>query len=92
MPLVINDIGLLSAILNNFRNLLEMLEGPVDLSFFSSFTADDTSFLLVGDIKKELAFGFVRYSEYLCSGFIYIYFSICLAMAVKCLLNSRVIS
>ena len=92
MPLVINDIGLLSAILNNFRNLLEMLEGPVDLSFSSSFTADDTSFLLVG--YKERIGIWVRsiFRIFMFWFYIYIYFSICLAMAVKCLLNSRVIS
>ena len=89
--LAINDIGLLSAVCNNFRNLLGILEGPVDLLFFSSFITDNTSSLLVGDIKKELAFGFFRYSEYLCFGFIN-FSSICLAMEVKCLLNSLAIS
>ena len=81
--LTINDIGLLSAVWNNFRNLLEILEGPVDLLFFSSLITDTTSSLLVGDIKKELACGSYRYSEYLCFGFDK-FSSICLAMELKC--------
>ena len=89
--LAINDIGLPSVIWNDFRNLLGILEGPVDLSSFSSFITDSTSSLLVGDIKNELAFGFFRYSEYLCFGFIKVS-PICLAMDVKCLLNSLAIS
>ena len=63
--LATNDIGLLSAVWNNFRNLLGILEGPVDLLFLSYFITDNTLSLLVGDIKKEPAFGFFRYSEYL---------------------------
>ena len=89
--LAINDIGLPSAVWNNFRNLLGILEGPVDLLFFSFFITDNTSSLLVGDIKKELAFWFFKYSEYLCFGFIKVS-SICLTMEVKCLLNSLAIS
>ena len=82
--LVINNIGLLSAGWKKFSNLLGMLEGSVDLLFFSSFITDNTLSLLVGDIKKELTFGFFRYSEYLCFGFVK-FCSICLAMEVKCL-------
>ena len=40
--LAMNDIGLLSAVWKNFRNLLGILEGPVDLLFFSSFITDST--------------------------------------------------
>ena len=82
--LVIDNIGLLNADWKNFSNLLGMLEGSVDLLFFSSFITDNTLSLLVGDIKKELTFGFFRYSEYLCFGFVK-FCSICLAMEVKCL-------
>ena len=71
--------------------LLWILEGPVDLLFFSSFITDNISSLLVGDTKKELEFRFFRYSEYLCFGFVK-FSSICLAMEVKCLLNSLAIS
>ena len=82
--LVIDNIGLLNADWKNFSNLLGMLEGSVDLLFFSSFITDNTLSLLVGDIKKELTFGFFRYSEYLCFGFVK-FCSICLAMEVKIL-------
>ena len=55
----------------NFRNLLGILEGPVDLLLFSSFITDNTWSLLSGDIKNKLAYyGFFRYSEYLCFGLI----------------------
>ena len=47
-----------------------MLEGSLDLLYFSSFITDNTPSRLVGDIKKKLAFGFFRSSEYLCFGFI----------------------
>ena len=57
--LVINDIGLLSAVWKDFRNLLGILERSIDLLFFSSFITDNTLSLLVGDIKKELTFGFL---------------------------------
>ena len=91
VKLAINDIGLLSAVWNNFRNLLGILEGSVDLLFLSSLITDNTSSRLVGHIMKELAFEFFRYSEYLCFGFIK-FSSICLAMEVKCLLNLPAIS
>ena len=54
----INDVGLLSAVWNNYRNLLGILEGPVDVLFFSSFITDSTSSLLAG--KKDLAVGSYR--------------------------------
>ena len=85
--LVINDISLLSAACNNFKNLLGMLEVPLDLLFFSSFITDNTSSLFVGDTKKESAFGFFRYAEYLCFGFIR-FPSTCLAVELKCFFNS----
>ena len=58
-----HELGLLSAVWNNFRNLLGMLEGPADLLFFSSFITDNAWSLLVGVINKELAFPCLRYSE-----------------------------
>ena len=51
------------------------------------FITVSTSSLFVGDIKKVLAFRFVRYLQYLCLCFTN-FFSICLVMKVKCLLNS----
>ena len=46
--LAISNIGLLRGVWNNFRNLIGILEGPVDLSFFRLFISDRTSSLLVG--------------------------------------------
>ena len=80
--LIVKYVGLLSAVSNNFRNLLGMLEGSLDLLYFSSFITDNTPSRLVGDIKKKLAFGFFRSSEYLCFGFIK-FSSISLAMKVQ---------
>ena len=54
----ISDIGLLQAIRNNFKSLLRILAGPVDILLLSSFITDRTSSLFVGDVKKELVFVF----------------------------------
>ena len=57
----ISDIGLLRAVWNNFKNLLKILAGPVDLLLLNLFITDNTSSLFVGDIKEELVFGLFRY-------------------------------
>ena len=56
----ISDIDLLRAVWNNFKNLLEILAGA-DLLMLNFFITHNTSSLFLGDIKKELAFGFARY-------------------------------
>lgn len=59
--------------------------------FFKFFISDRTSSLLIGVINKEFPFGFLRYLDYWCIGFIS-FSPICLAIELKCLLNSFVIS
>ena len=59
--LAIKDIGSLSVILKSFRNLRGMLEGPIDLLFFSLVISQRTSSAFVGLIKKEYSFGLLRY-------------------------------
>ena len=49
-------IGLLSGVLNNFRNLLEILNDPADLLFFGSLIVDYTS-------SEYLCFGFINFSS-----------------------------
>ena len=58
--LAISDIVLLRGVWNSFRNLIEILEGPEDLSFFRFCISDRTSSLLVEVIKKELLFGLFK--------------------------------
>ena len=48
--LAIKDIGLVSVILEIFRNLRVMLDGPIDLLFFSSVILQRTSSVFVGFI------------------------------------------
>ena len=43
VKLAISDIGFLSAVWNNFRNFLGILEGSVNLLFFSSFITDNVA-------------------------------------------------
>ena len=57
----ISDIGLLRAVWNNFKNLLGILGTLVNLLMLDSFITDGTSSVFVGDIKKELVFGFFIY-------------------------------
>ena len=80
----ISDINFLGVIWNNFKNLLD---GPLDLLFLNSFITVSKSSLFVGDIKKELVFGFIRYLLYLCFEFTN-FSSICFTIEVKFLLNS----
>ena len=53
----ISDIGLPRAVWNDFKNLLGILAGPIDLQLLDSFIMDSTSSLFVGDKKKESVFG-----------------------------------
>ena len=60
--LAIKDIGSLKVVLKSFRNLRGMLDGPIDLLFFSLVTSQRTSSTFVGFIK-EYSFGLLRYLE-----------------------------
>ena len=57
----ISDIGLLRVGWNNFKNLLGILAGPVDLLLLNYFITNNTLLLFVGNIKKELVFGLFIY-------------------------------
>ena len=61
--LAIKDVGLLSEVWNNFRNLLGMLEGPVDLLFFRFFISESTLSRFVGLIKYDCLHGFLKQLE-----------------------------
>ena len=61
--LAIKDIGSLSVVLKSFRNLRGMLDGLIDLLFFSLVISQRTSSAFVGFIKKEYSFGLHRYLE-----------------------------
>ena len=61
--LAIKDIGSLSVVLKSFRNLRGMLDGPIDLLFFSLVISQRTSSAFVGFIKKDYLFGLLRYLE-----------------------------
>ena len=54
------DIGSLSEVWNNFRNLVGMLEGPVDLLFCRIFISESTSSAFVGLIRNDFLFGFLK--------------------------------
>ena len=60
--LAIKDIGSLSVVLKTFRNLSGMLDGPIDLLFFSLVISLRNSSAFVGFIKKY-SFGLLRYLE-----------------------------
>ena len=60
--LAIKDIGSLSVVLKSFRNLRGMLDGPIDLLFFSLVISQRTSSGFVGFIKEYL-FGLLKYLE-----------------------------
>ena len=59
--LVIKNIGSLTVVLNSFRNLRGMLDGPIDLLFYSLVVSQRTSSVFNGFIKKEYSFGLLRY-------------------------------
>ena len=61
--LAIKDIGSLIVVLKSFRNLKGMLDGLIDLLFFSLVISQRTSSAFVGFIKKEYSFGLLRYQE-----------------------------
>ena len=53
-------IGSLRAFWNSFRNLVGILEGPVDLLFLNIFIMEATFSLLVKVMKKESLLGFFK--------------------------------
>ena len=57
----ISEIGLFRAVWSNFKELLGIQAGPVNLSLLNSFIMNSTLPLFIGDIKKELEFGIFRY-------------------------------
>ena len=59
--LAIKNIGSLTVVLNSFRNLRGMLDGPIDLLFYSLVVSQRTSSVFNGFIKKEYSFGLLRY-------------------------------
>ena len=59
--LAIKNIGSLTVVLNSFRNLKGMLDGPIDLLFYSLVVSQRTSSVFNGFIKKEYSFGLLRY-------------------------------
>ena len=59
---LVSEIGLLRVgWRNNFKNLLGILAGPVDLLLLNYFITNNTLLLFVGNIKKELVFGLFIY-------------------------------
>ena len=60
--IAIRDISV-SVVLKSFRNLREMLDGPIDLLFFSSVISQKASSAFAGFLKKEYSFGLLRYLE-----------------------------
>lgn len=55
--LAIQDIVSLTKVWNNFRNLVEMLEGSVDLLFFRFFISESTSSVFT---KNDCKLGFLK--------------------------------
>ena len=58
--LAIKDVGSLSEVWNNFRNLVGMLEDVVDLLFFRFFISESHSPAFVGLINNDCSLGFLR--------------------------------
>ena len=55
--LAIQDIVSLTKVWNNFKNLVEMLEGSVDLLFFRFFISGSTSSVFT---KNDCKLGFLK--------------------------------
>ena len=91
LKLAVSAIVLLRLVWNNFIKLSRNTGRPRRFSFCRLFISDRTSLLFAGVIKKELSYGFFRYLEYWCFGFISFSFT-CLTTEVKYLINSFAIS